>query len=76
MMILNNIKQSLRSLKYNKLFSGLNIGGLAVGFAISMILALYSYKKYTVDKVFPAYSTVYRLINGKTSSPRIDLEFV
>jgi putative ABC transport system permease protein len=40
-----------------------------------MVLALYSYKEYTVDKGFPGHSTIYRLIDTKTNSSRIDFEF-
>ncbi len=74
-MIGHHIKQSFRSLKKNKLFSFLNIGGFAVGFAVCMVLALYTYKENNVDKGFPAHSTIYRLIDDKTNSSRIDFEF-
>ncbi len=74
-MITHNIKQSLRSLKNNKLYSFLNIGGFAVGFDVCMVLALFTYKEYNVDKGFQSHSTIYRLINNKTNSSRIDFEF-
>ena len=75
-MIIHNIKQSFRSLKNNKLFSVLNIGGFAAGFAVCMVLALFTYKEYNVDKGFNSHSTIYRLIDEKTNSSRIDFEFV
>jgi putative ABC transport system permease protein len=74
-MITHHIKQSLRSLKNNKLYSFLNIGGFAVGFAVCMILAIFTYKEYNVDKGFQSHSTIYRLIDKKTNSSRIDFEF-
>ena len=74
-MIRYYIKQSFRSLKHNKLLSILNIGGFATGFAVCMVLALFTYKEYMVDKSFPDYSTIYRLVDAKTNSSRIDFDF-
>ena len=73
-MIKNNIKQSFRSLKHNKLFSFLNIGGFAVGFAVCMILALYAHKEYSVDEGFKNHSKLYRLIDTKRNSSRVDYD--
>ncbi len=73
-MISNNIKQSFRSLKHNKLYSFLNIGGFAVGFAVCMVLALYTYKEYSVDKGFENHSSLYRLIDAERNSSRIDYD--
>ncbi|MGQ8337414.1 ABC transporter permease [Sunxiuqinia sp. A32] len=74
-MITHHIKQSFRGLKKNKLFSFLNIGGFAVSFSVCMILALYTYKEFNVDKDYTSHSTIYRLIDTKTNSCRIDFEF-
>ncbi len=74
-MILNHIKQSLRSLKNNKLNAFLNIGGFAVGFAVCMVLLVYTFKEYTVDNGFKNHSTLYRLIDTKKNSSRIDFDF-
>nr|WP_321353982.1 ABC transporter permease [uncultured Draconibacterium sp.] len=73
-MIRNNINQSFRSLKYNKLYSFLNIGGFAVGFAVCMVLALYSHKEYSVDKGFVNYSNLYRVIDTERNSSNIDYD--
>jgi len=73
-MITNNIKQSLRSLKHNKLYSSLNIGGFAVGFAVCMVLALYTYKEHSVDKGFENHSSLYRLIDTKRNSCHLDYD--
>ncbi len=73
-MIINNINQSFRGLKHNKLYSFLNIGGFAVGFAVCMVLALYTYKEYSVDKGFENHSSLYRLIDTKRNSCRIDYD--
>lgn len=73
-MITHHIKQSLRSIKNNKMFSILNIGGFSVGFAVCMVLALFAYKEYNVDKEFPAHSNIYRVIDVKKNSSNIDFD--
>jgi putative ABC transport system permease protein len=73
-MISNNIKQSFRGLKHNKLHSFLNIGGFAVGFAVCMVLALYTYKEHSVDKGFENHSNLYRLIDTKRNSCHLDYD--
>jgi len=74
-MVKHDIKQSFRSLKHHKLISVLNIGGFAAGFAVFMILALYTYKEYTVDRSFPNHSNLYRIIDANKNSSRVDFEF-
>nr|WP_319998576.1 ABC transporter permease [uncultured Draconibacterium sp.] len=73
-MISNNIKQSFRSLKHNKLYSFLNIGGFAVGFAVCMVLALYTFKENSVDKDFANHSNLYRLIDTERNSCHLDYD--
>ncbi|OKS85952.1 ABC transporter permease [Mucilaginibacter polytrichastri] len=49
-MILNHIKIIWRNLWKNKLYSFINIGGLAIGMAVSFILLLYVYNEFSFDK--------------------------
>jgi putative ABC transport system permease protein len=73
-MIIINIKHSLRSLKNNRLFTALNLCGFVLGIAASMILALYVYREYNVDKCFPNHENIYLLINAKDKSVPIDYD--
>jgi len=71
-MILHTLKQNLRSLNRNRLFTALNLCGFVMGLTASMILALYIYKEYNVDKCFPNHKNIYLLVNAKNNNVNID----
>lgn len=52
----------------------LNIGGFAVGFAVCMILALYTLNEYTIDKGFPDHRHIFRVIDAKKNTSSIDYD--
>jgi putative ABC transport system permease protein len=73
-MLTHHLKLSIRNLQKNKLFSILNIGGFAVGFAVCMILALFAYKEKTVDTGYKNHRDIYRLVDANHNSTRIDYD--
>jgi len=73
-MLLYNLKQSFRRMRKNKIFTFLNFSGFAVGFAASIILALFIYKESTVDRGYANYKNIYRLIDAKGNKVRMDYD--
>ncbi len=69
-----NIKQSVYGMRKNGLFSFLNIFGFAAGFAVCMVLVLFAWKEYTVDRNFENYQQIYRLIDARKNSTRMDCD--
>jgi putative ABC transport system permease protein len=73
-MLLYNLKQSFRRMRENKVFTFLNLAGFAVGFAASIILALFIYKEYSVDRGYANCKNIYRLIDAKGNKARMDYD--
>ncbi len=73
-MLLHNLKMSLRRMRKNLVFTSLNIGGFSIGFAVSIVLALFIYKESSVDKGYPNYRNIYRLIDARKNSTRMDYD--
>ena len=73
-MLLHNTKVSIRRMRKNLVFTSLNIGGFSIGFAVSIILALFIYKESSVDKGYPGYQNIYRLIDARKNSTRMDYD--
>ena len=71
-MLLYNLKLVLRNLLKNKLYSFLSITGFAIGFAVCIVIALFTYNEYTVDHCYPNYSRIYRLVDEKAKKCNID----
>lgn len=55
------LKFALRSLWKNKLYAGLNIVGLAIGLAVSIIIYLYLQDELRYDTNVPEYRNIYRI---------------
>jgi putative ABC transport system permease protein len=60
-MIQNYLKISFRNLTKNKLFSGINISGMAISLASFMLIALFIYDELQFDKHVDDYSSKYRV---------------
>lgn len=61
-MIRNYLKIGIRSLVKNKLFSSINILGLATGMAGALLVFLYIDYELNYDKFFTNYQNIYRLV--------------
>ncbi|MFN3851156.1 MAG: ABC transporter permease [Spirosomataceae bacterium] len=69
-MIRNYLKIAWRNLLKNKLYSFINIGGLAVGMAVAMLIGLWIYDELSYDKYHANYDRIaqvmqHALYNGK-----------
>jgi len=58
----------------NKVYSALNIVGLAAGMAVALIIALWVFNQYSYDKFLPNYEQLYQvelnsLISMKENTP-------
>lgn len=60
-MILNLIKTSIRNLQRFKLFSLINIIGLAFGMALVFIILLFVWHEFTADQFHENYKDIYRI---------------
>lgn len=66
------MKLTFRNLKRNKFYSVLSISGFAVGFAVCIIIALYTYYEFTIDHCYPNYDHITRVIDTKNNSCNLD----
>jgi putative ABC transport system permease protein len=71
-MFKNYLDVALRSLLANKLFSCINVFGLAVGLASAILLGLYVANELSYDRFHPAGERVYRI--GRDFYPRDDFD--
>ncbi len=71
-MIRFKIKLAVRNLLKNKLYSFLIIGGFAIGFTASMLIALFYSAENNVDRHFTDYKNIFRLYDAKKSKSGLD----
>ena len=60
-MFRNYLKIAWRNLVRNKVYSAINIGGLAVGMACCLLIALYVYDEWNYDRFHANYDHIYRI---------------
>lgn len=60
-MIRNYLKIALRNLVNNKVYSALNIIGLASGMAVAMLIGLWIYAQVSYDRFLPGYQQAYKV---------------
>ncbi len=71
-MLLFKIKLAFRNLLKNKLYSSLIIGGFAIGFTASILIALFYSAEHNVDKHFARHEKIYRLYDAKKNDSGLD----
>ena len=71
-MFQNNLKIALRSLRKNKIYTGINLLGLTVG--IAAVLLIYRMVSYESDfnKNFPNYEKIVRIVNVEKTAEEGD----
>ena len=57
-MLKNYFKTAWRNLKKNKMYSFINIGGLAVGMAVAMLIGLWVWDELSFDKYHKNYDRI------------------
>lgn len=67
-MLRNYLKTAWRNLTKNKLYSMINIGGLAIGMAVSFLLLLYVYNEFSFDKFNKNSDRLYRVLRNQPSN--------
>jgi len=60
-MIKNYFKTAWRNLINNKVYSAINILGLAAGMAVALLIGLWVYNEYSYDRFLPEHQQVYRV---------------
>ncbi len=72
-MFKNYFKTAWRNLVNNKIYSALNILGLATGMAVALLIGLWVYYQFSYDRFLPGYQQVYQIRyrynnNGETGT--------
>ncbi|WP_276372767.1 ABC transporter permease [Chryseolinea sp. H1M3-3] len=65
-MIKNYLKIAWRNLSKNKIFSLINIGGLAVGMGVAILIALWVYDELSFDKYHQHYDRIAQVMQHQT----------
>lgn len=60
-MFKNYLKIAWRNTIGNKVYSTLNITGLAAGIAVTLLIALWAWHEYSYDRFFPNYTQLYQI---------------
>src|SRR3978361_699027 len=74
-MIKNNLKIAWRNLVKNKVSSLINIGGLAVGMAVVMLIGLWIYDELSFDKAHKNYNRIAQVIQNVTNNGEVQTWF-
>ncbi|OOQ61854.1 ABC transporter permease [Mucilaginibacter pedocola] len=70
-MIKNYLKVAWRGIANNKISSIINIGGLALGMAVSFMLMLYVYNEYSYDKFHTNSERLYQVFKNQPTNGEI-----
>jgi putative ABC transport system permease protein len=73
-MLQNYLKIALRNLLRNKVYSFINIGGLAVGMAVAMLIGLWIYDEISFDKYHNEYDRIALLQKNRSFNGNIITE--
>lgn len=60
-MFKNYLKIAWRNLVHNKVYSALNIAGLAAGMAVALLIGLWIYSQYDYNRFLPNYEQLYKV---------------
>jgi putative ABC transport system permease protein len=71
-MIRSFFKIAWRNLFRNKVYSLINILGLATGMAVALIIGLWVYHQYSYDRFWPEYERVYQAWNRYDENGQVD----
>ena len=70
-MIKNYLKIAWRNLRRNRLYSFINIGGLAIGMAVSFMLLIYVYNEFSFDKFNVNADRLYKVMRNQPSNGEV-----
>lgn len=63
-MLRNYLRTALRNIRRNKLYSSINIGGLAIGIAVCMTIMLYVLHEYSYDRFHRQATNIYSVADS------------
>jgi len=66
-MFRNYLKMAWRNTLHNKVYSSLNIAGLAAGMAVALLIGLWVVNQYSYDRFLPNYQQAYQVEMNLTS---------
>ncbi len=66
-MFRNYLKMAWRNTLHNKVYSALNIAGLATGMAVALLIGLWVFNQYSYDRFLPNYPQLYQVEMNLTS---------
>jgi putative ABC transport system permease protein len=66
-MFRNYLKMAWRNTLHNKVYSTLNIAGLAAGMAVALLIGLWVANQYSYDRFLPGYQQLYQVEMNLTS---------
>jgi putative ABC transport system permease protein len=61
LMVKNYLKIAWRNITGNKVYSALNISGLAAGIAVTLLISLWAWHEYSYDRFLPNYTQLYQI---------------
>ena len=61
-MLKNYFKTAWRNLKRNKIYSAINISGIAIGLAAAWLIALYVFDELSYDRSFTNAGNIFRIV--------------
>src|SRR5436190_8874907 len=70
-MFRNYFKTAWRSLLKNKVYSTLNILGLATGMAVALLIGLWVFYQFSYDRFLPGYKQIYQVYYRTTGNGEI-----
>ncbi|MBC7828352.1 MAG: ABC transporter permease [Chitinophagaceae bacterium] len=74
-MLKNYFKIAWRNLIRNKGYSAINIGGLAVGMAVAMLIGMWIWDELSFDKYHKNYDRIARVMQHQTYNGEIETQF-
>ncbi len=74
-MIKNYFKIAWRNLSKNKGYSAINIGGLAVGMAVAMLIGLWIWDELSYDKYHKNYDRIARVMQNQLFNGEVSTQF-
>ena len=74
-MMVNYSKIAARNLRKQKLYSTLNIGGLAVGIAAFIMIALFVQYEFSYDRFLPRHQNIYRIYQKQAGNLYLGSEY-
>ena len=75
-MVKNYLIISLRNILRNKLFTFINIFGLSIGIATSILIYLYVIHELSYDKNQPKYERIYRIVSNTPHENKVESEAI